>query len=110
MAGSLLLLHTFIPHEHHAEINQVERIQQHQQADDLFDLLQLVFHNDLGEEHLENFRTTCYFFIPSDTFDQELLTPTYYLVQSTPHTLEDVSFSFTEEIHILSFRGPPLMS
>lgn len=110
ISGSLLLLHAFIPHEHHSELDEIEHIQQHQQADGLFDLLQLVFHTDLGDEHLENFKTASYFFLQPDLFDCETLTRTCQFVQSEVRPRENISYSSIEEIQYLTFRGPPVLS
>ncbi|MEO9482455.1 MAG: hypothetical protein ABJG47_03380 [Ekhidna sp.] len=110
LAGALLLLHTFIPHQHHSELDEAEHIEQHQQADDLFDLLQLVFHIDLGGDHLEDFKTASFTFTSPDFFDHSVLERTYYSVQLDQFPTEFISDNSVQEIHSLQFRGPPAIA
>jgi len=54
-AAVIILLHSFVPHEHHdemgAELHQVE----HENTDNFLGWIKTIFHNDLGEDHLENY-------------------------------------------------------
>lgn len=52
LAGALLLAHSFVPHEHGKEH---EVVHSDYEASGIVDLLSGLFHNDLGEEHLEHF-------------------------------------------------------
>ena len=108
IAGSLLLLHSLIPHEHHSELDEIAHIEQHQEADDLFDFLKLVFHLDFGGEHLENFKTANYFYITPDLFDAEIFAPTYQLTAPQLPSGEIQTYTAVHEIQQLTFRGPPM--
>ena len=52
-SSCFLLLHHLIPHVHHGQMSQMAHVEAHQEATNLLDQLKLVFHNDLGAEHLE---------------------------------------------------------
>ena len=56
LAGTLFLLHTLVPHEHHAELSEEDHIGQHESARSLLDFLQLAFHLDQGKGHLEEYQ------------------------------------------------------
>jgi hypothetical protein len=58
LALSLLLLHSVIPHEHHSDMDDVLHYESHTCATSLFDLIQLSFHNNPGDHHLEEFQVT----------------------------------------------------
>lgn len=53
LASALLLLHSFVPHEHHADMTGTAHETEHRQADSLLDWLQLTFHADLAPNHLQ---------------------------------------------------------
>ena len=110
LAGVLLLLHTFIPHQHHSELDEVEHIEQHEQAENLFDLLQLVFHIDLGGDHLEDFKTASFAFTFPDLFDPDILERTNYGILSNQFPAENISDNSVREIRNLQFRGPPALA
>jgi hypothetical protein len=61
-ATAILLLHGFIPHQHHGELSIAEHAREHT-SDNIFDYLRTVFHLDLNDQqHLENYevnQTTC---------------------------------------------------
>lgn len=44
-----------MPHQHHDELTIEENVAEHKSAEGFLDWLQLIFHEDLGEGHLENF-------------------------------------------------------
>lgn len=50
----MISLHTLFPHEHHDELSSVEHEVQHLEADSLIDFIKLIFHEDMGEGHLEH--------------------------------------------------------
>ena len=52
-----MLLHSILPHAHHDEMSHPEHSTSHQEADNLIDYLELIFHTDVGEGHLEHFET-----------------------------------------------------
>lgn len=43
-----------LPHQHHDELTSDEHEVQHKEADSLLDYIKLVFHEDMGEGHLEH--------------------------------------------------------
>ena len=48
-------MHTVVPHVHHDQISDAQHEEEHLSADSWKDYLQLVFHVDLGDDHLEHF-------------------------------------------------------
>lgn len=111
LAGCLLLLHSFIPHQHHSELSEEEHIEQHEEADDLFEFLQLVFHIDFGEDHLEKFKTSSFHFDLADLPDtQQILYTPYLILEREFLPFQNTSFSSIEEKYIQKFRGPPSLS
>ena len=50
-----MFLHSIVPHEHHGELSEQEEVVLHSSNECFCDWLQLVFHDDLGTGHLENF-------------------------------------------------------
>lgn len=55
LAASITFLHSLLPHQHHGEMVDAEHSEEHVQAEDLLDYLELIFHLDQGEGHLESF-------------------------------------------------------
>ena len=110
LAGVILLLHSFLPHHHHNEISEAEHVEVHEEARTVIDYILLAFHNNPGENHLEEFKN-------AQQYQLQLL-----LVASVPNfdfgssvvleTLEKpsaYSYYFPQPIHYqnLQFRGPP---
>lgn len=56
-AQIIFLLHAVIPHEHHNEMQSGEDSKIHATATTVFDFLSTVFHEDLGTENLNEFRS-----------------------------------------------------
>jgi len=52
------LLHSVIPHHHHDHLSVEDHNIEHESADNILDYLELLFHLDMGEGHLENFQST----------------------------------------------------
>jgi len=51
-----VVLHGLLPHEHHSNLSDTaEHREEHGEADDFIDYLKLIFHTDLGIEHLESY-------------------------------------------------------
>lgn len=110
LAGTLLMFHTFVPHQHHIELNAKEHLVQHNSAVSLFDFIKLALHLDQGEGHLEDYQ------VKSQQFNLAAVTmdaPTF----SFDRVVEEssvVSFQITQaalperySISNLRFRGPP---
>lgn len=55
LAGLIVLLHGLVPHQHHNELSYDQDAVQHASANDLQDYLELVFHIDMGDGHLDHF-------------------------------------------------------
>ena len=106
-AGILLLLHTLIPHQHHTELDDSSHYSQHQKADNLYEFFQLIFHQDLGEDHLEDYQTPAFYSAPSDCVDTHLPQPTYVLSFSEPFPTTNASIASYQVTQYLRFRGPP---
>ena len=111
LAGAILMLHNFLPHQHHSELSEEEHITQHETAENLYDFLQLIFHMDQGEAHLERYQTTDHTQL-SFHFPQLEKTVVYLESTTSGHT---PSFDrpaseglFTRYLASqLRFRGPP---
>lgn len=56
LAGSILLMHSVLPHEHHSELNENQHVEAHDTATSLLDFIKLAFHVDLGQDHLESYK------------------------------------------------------
>lgn len=104
------MFHTFVPHQHHLELNPKEHVVQHKSADSLLDFIKLALHLDQGEGHLEDYQLQKHHFnlaaIPLD-----LPTFNFERVVERPST---GSFLVTQDAipkrFIISnsrFRGPP---
>jgi hypothetical protein len=107
----VIILHSLIPHQHHCELDHVEHLEQHQKADDLFDLLQLFFHIDLGGDHLNNYETAGSLYILPPYGDCTRLTKAdLYLIHQISIFDGYVFTSSTEILQSIRFRGPPARS
>lgn len=56
LAGSILLMHSILPHEHHSELDVNQHVEEHETATSLLDFIKLAFHVDLGQDHLESYK------------------------------------------------------
>ena len=57
IASFILLLHSFVPHQHHIQDSLITSIEICSHSENsLLGFLGEVFHMDLGSEHLENFK------------------------------------------------------
>lgn len=118
IAGLVIGLHTILPHEHHDELDHVEHENLHQEADSLLDYIKLIFHENIGEGHLEHVVVSDIDHLEFDFYDNFILinnAPRILIVQSTQF------FSNNNFIYQLghkqsakrlahSRRGPPLIS
>jgi hypothetical protein len=112
MAGFLLLSHQLMPHQHHSELSAGVHAEQHMNADTLFDWLELLFHEDFGNErHLADFTVSIPAFIsqPADFF---LTNPTLCNLSAGSEIVLPYKI-YLEKIHApvfiggARFRGPP---
>jgi len=53
----ILLIHSIVPHQHHAELTDAEHSEQHTEASSFFDYIALSFHFDHPDGQLEEFTT-----------------------------------------------------
>jgi hypothetical protein len=107
-----------LPHEHHDELGDDEHSEEHAQADDLIDYLQLIFHTDLGDGHMETFESEKGFDFDAiskvDLFPDQitysyyplLLNPTIYRSRVSFYNY-DVPIQKKDVILHLDLRGPP---
>lgn len=105
------MLHSFVPHQHHDELGQAEHISEHSSATSTLDFLSLIFHENLGENHLENFENTeCHFdfvaiaVLPSADYSlaEVVLAETESKYQDYPNAIPISVYPKTS-----SERGPP---
>lgn len=54
LSSALLVLHSFVPHEHHSDMPTMEHEQQHRDASSWLEWLELAFHADLSPNHLQD--------------------------------------------------------
>lgn len=50
-------MHSVLPHEHHAQLSDAEHVEAHSSADSLLGHIQLIFHVDMGDGHLDHFES-----------------------------------------------------
>ena len=96
LATSLLMLHSFVPHEHD-RMAGIVHFHAHQSPTSLVDLIKLAFHENPGENHLEDYQTPVMdFYFPENlTFD----------FHTTWRTLASVYVAHTESPKAVSFTG-----
>ena len=112
LGGLLLFLHTVFPHDHHNQQSSEEHFLEIGVATSIFDIIELAFHLDLGEDHLENFQVTPKTafhlspFIVDDLLNFELPAIIKLNDDSFPATLSEpfLEQSYRSEDR---FRGPP---
>lgn len=110
LAGVILLLHSFLPHNHHNEISEEEHLEVHEEASSVIDYILLAFHNNPGKNHLEEFKNSQQYQlqflllanVPSFDFGSPLLLET-----QESHTTHTYHFLRQTQYHSLQFRGPP---
>ncbi len=107
IAGSLLVLHSILPHSHHDEMTGVERFVAHKEAENVFDYLEEAFHFSPGQNHLEEYQLADYFTINdilpvhvewsilSQKIEEDSKYLTYFEVSSKEYFPDN------------QFRGPP---
>ena len=107
-----------LPHQHHDELETDEQTEEHAQADGLIDYLQLIFHTDLGDGHMERFENGRGFDFDVEftvNLFPELVAHSYYPLFQKPAIHQSKVSFFTHDIPILkkdviahlNFRGPP---
>ena len=109
----LILAHSFVPHGHDSEDGnlQLDSIEESKPLD-LLDWLATVFQQDLGEDHLENYRPAYKFLA---TFSPPLLSnqlsrtsrPIAVLVQDFEYLPYQVPQYLTHHWPFIENRGPP---
>lgn len=55
LAAGILILHSFIPHNHYEELTDNERTEIFADKGGFIDYMKLIFLTDLGEDHMETF-------------------------------------------------------
>ena len=110
-AAMLVILHSITPHTHTNPYGtQNVTISQNEEDSGLMGFLQLVFHPDLGQEHLEHFQNEAgdLHILPplAPVAAVPDLTPTEEL---NPAPKDSYQITYTEEVYLLlaPLRGPP---
>lgn len=109
IAISLLMLHSFMPHQHHNQISDEQHTLEHAAADSILDYILLAFHVSPGENHLEDFEktsSTFYFCANVEICEFQVIEHQEAPIQSAWVELDFIiSHQFLSKQ--LSFRGPP---
>jgi hypothetical protein len=111
-------LHSLLPHQHFDELDSEEHKEEHAQADGLIDYLQLIFHTDLGDGHMESFEDGKGFDFDVDftiNLIPVLVAHSYYPLLQNPSNHQSIVSYYDHDIPILKkdviahldFRGPP---
>lgn len=109
LAWALFLLHSWVPHHHHDEDNQAVCVEE-EQTEDLLDLLSFMFHEDLGEHHLEHVSLEQVDVPVFFSGAAETTLPTgicSVIVLLDGHSEENFS---SQDIAAASMRGPPQLN
>lgn len=117
LAGIILLLHTWLPHEHHTEIADGLHVGEQSKAENFVELLLWSFHLDQGPDHLEDYQLESEEDVVDDqrTFASD---DTIHSVFTTrvPEEAQKVSLStahWPKSNHFFTsvlFRGPPIIA
>lgn len=112
LAASILMLHSFLPHQHHNETADDRHFIEHDNADSILDYLKLAFHANLGENHLEEYEKASSVFMAFFPPFQ-----TTYELNNTWVEQNDIKFEdqlvCLHELQLTEqsqFRGPPQLS
>lgn len=114
-------MHNVLPHSHYSDLSEEEYNEVHTAAENILDYLDLLFHNDMGEGHLEYFESSqdldCELsarsaVIPpiglvTNTIDLRLIE---LLISSHTHCFPEKPFPDLRYFSDLSLRGPPIFS
>jgi hypothetical protein len=115
------MLHSVLPHQHHSDLEQTEHSQTHRQADGLMDFIKLIFHQDMGEGHMENFEQgqsldISLSFTIDDSQNLDQFKDYHSSILSIYFNESDRSYLYYDDIPILKryviehldLRGPPI--
>lgn len=109
-AGTLLILHGLLPHEHHDEMAGVEHFVAHKQVETWIDYLQVAFHFSPGDNHLEEYQTSDYYIsvdlLPVDV-EWAIITLN---IEDNSVFLTDASLEKLQRTLSQPWRGPPSLS
>lgn len=110
----ILLIHSIIPHRHHAELSDAEHQKEHIEASSLFDFLALSFHFDHPEGQLEDFTSAQSDVSDVDQLDQladfsgpimATAFPEFAEEDNHVYSYQSANGQFSASSH--SLRGPP---
>ncbi len=111
LAGTLLLLHGVLPHDHHEELEETIHVTQHESASGLLDFLALAFHLDQGEGHLDDYQPEASYHLACFSLYTDLIS--IGLQPAMIVDVEELYFSYQVKLPSRyfsaypSFRGPP---
>lgn len=114
-------MHSVLPHVHHEELSIAEHEEAHLSADSLLDYIELIFHTDIGDGHLEHFASgqgldfelsPVALDIPFSAVPVQhvLLVSGEHLFISGTFYLKDDPFPDLPFLGAFSLRGPPFIS
>lgn len=114
-------MHSVLPHVHHEELSIAEHEEAHLSADSLLDYIELIFHTDIGDGHLEHFASgqgLDFELSPVVTsmpvfaieVDDLLLFSSEHLFIAGAFYLKDDPFPKPQPLSAFSLRGPPFIS
>lgn len=113
-----MLLHSIVPHIHHDATQAAQHEIEQKSAHEILDILELMFHVDMGEDHLENFQSANGFDLDlkaglqlHSLFNFCLISDIYDITISDDFTTRDFPDDVPIPLSILSapldLRGPP---
>ncbi len=111
LAAVIMLLHAVLPHQHHNELSATEHSKEHQSPENLLDWLELVFHYDQGEQHLEDYATSeaNYDSLVQIHFESEEAPSALFFALTAPvYPIEPNGITHTSFSPENPFRGPPV--
>ena len=106
----ILMLHTVMPHQHHGEVSNEIHNFEHDSADSILDFIQLAFHFNPSENHLEDYQKSNLDF-QTLVFCEDVLSPDFArtILSSIDQNVEGYDYQQVRPVPIssISFRGPP---
>jgi len=110
LAVSILMLHTFMPHDHHEDVDEISHVIEHETASSFFDFIGLAFHFSPSENHLQDFEKSSkdysFDFLYAASLNWLIELPLSVQLSGVFH---DQGSGHVRPAHIahLRFRGPP---
>lgn len=113
LATVIILLHSITPHQHHTASQNCDHcLAKLDDQANLLSLLQVIFHPDLGQEHLDNYQNENHEQIALPDFSYLAVALVFVpqfeteIEHNTPYTFSQVDNEFLSSV---TLRGPPFM-